>query len=406
MWACRPTSSSFSEASTRSIACRRQPVLEPEAELRVELAGLDVVVGRGLDPGRDPDQHPLRFVEQALAALDLVEGVEDQVADAGPGREEDLLVGLVVAVHVDAGGVEAGAQRHVQLAAGGDVDREALLGEEPVGGGAGHRLAGEEDLVVGAAALEGVAVGAGAGAHVVLGVDVGGGAELGGQLDHVAAGDLEMAALVYAAALREDRRARDRIAARDRSRMCSLRHRTGIVTVRARAEPGQRLGLSKPPTALGGPVDDFSDRRFRPDDAVDDFFGDPRHPGFFECTAGDRLVDLVDRFVDGVRHVARRRGGGRPRLRRFRRRHRRSRRQPRCSARSRGRRLPGWSSPWWTPPPRRSATAERRSIAAGLPVRATASSDGLGAPARPRSPPPPFAASAPPPGDPRLLAQP
>ena len=88
-------------------------------------------------------------VEQPLAALDLVEGVEDQVADAGPTRrEEDLLVALVVAVHVDAARVEAGAQRHVQLAAGGDVDREPLLGEEAVGGGAGEGLAGEEDLEV------------------------------------------------------------------------------------------------------------------------------------------------------------------------------------------------------------------------------------------------------------------
>ena len=37
-------------ASTASIARGGQAVLEPEAELRVELAGLDVVVGVGLDP--------------------------------------------------------------------------------------------------------------------------------------------------------------------------------------------------------------------------------------------------------------------------------------------------------------------------------------------------------------------
>ena len=49
-------------------------------------------------------------------------------------------------------------------------------------------------------------VGAGAGAHVVLGVDVGGGAELARELDHVAAADLEVAALVDAAAERVDRR--------------------------------------------------------------------------------------------------------------------------------------------------------------------------------------------------------
>ena len=95
----------------------------------------------------------------------------------------------------------------------------------------GKRLAGEEDLEVGAAALEGLAVGAGAGADVVLGVDVGGGAELCRQLDHVAAGDLEVAALVDAAAGRVDRRARDRVAARHRPRLSSLRHRIGILTV-------------------------------------------------------------------------------------------------------------------------------------------------------------------------------
>ncbi len=108
MWACSPTSSSLLGGEHPLDRARRQPVLEPEAELRVELAGGDVVVGRGLDPRRHPDQHPLAPLEQPLAALDLVEGVEDQVADAGAGGEEDLLVGLVVAVHVDAVGVEAG----------------------------------------------------------------------------------------------------------------------------------------------------------------------------------------------------------------------------------------------------------------------------------------------------------
>src|ERR1700761_3483644 len=165
-------------------------VAGPEAELRVELAGGDVVVGRGLDPRGDPDQHLHRLVEEALAALDLVEGVEDQVADSGPRRHQDLLVGLVVAVHVDPGRVEPRGERDVELAAGGDVDRQPLLGEELVGGGGREGLARVEDLAVDAAALEGLAVGAGTGAHVVLGVDVGGGAVLFGELDHVAAADL------------------------------------------------------------------------------------------------------------------------------------------------------------------------------------------------------------------------
>jgi hypothetical protein len=148
------------------------------------------------------------------------------VADAGAGGEEDLLVALVVAVHMDAGGVEAGAQRHVQLAARGDVDREPLLGEQPVGGGAGEGLAGEENLEVVGAAGEGLAVGAGAGAHLVLRVYVGGGAVLGGELDHVAARDLEAAALVHAAARRVDRRARDRVD--NRACLSALGHGTAL----------------------------------------------------------------------------------------------------------------------------------------------------------------------------------
>ncbi len=183
-------------------------------------------MGRGLDPGRDAHEHVLGLVEQSLAAVDLIEGVEDQVADAGAGGKEDLLVALVVAVHVDASGIEAGAQRHVQLAARGDVDREALLGEEPVGGGAGQRLAGEEHFRLGPASLEGRPVGAGTGAHVVFGVDVGGCAELRRQIDDVATGDLEMTALVDAALSRVHRRPLDRV--RHRPGLSTLRHRRAL----------------------------------------------------------------------------------------------------------------------------------------------------------------------------------
>src|ERR1700742_4381138 len=112
----------------------------------------------------------------------------------------------------------------MQLTAGGNVNREPLLGAEPVGGGAGQRLAREEHLEVVGAPLEGLAVGAGAGADVVLGVDVGGRAELFGQLDHIAASDLEVTALVDAAARRIDRRPLDRISNRPRlSMLCHTR---------------------------------------------------------------------------------------------------------------------------------------------------------------------------------------
>jgi hypothetical protein len=127
-------------------------------------------------------------------------------------------------MHVDPRRVEARGEGDVELAAGGDVDREPLLGEEPVGGGGREGLAREEDLAGDAAAFEGLAVGVGAGAHVGFGVDVGGGAVRFDQLDDVAAADLEVAALVYPAADRQHGRARYAIA-RDCPRVNLLRHR-------------------------------------------------------------------------------------------------------------------------------------------------------------------------------------
>ena len=55
-------------------------VVEPEAELRVLLAGLDVGVRRGRDAGRDAEHRP---GSAAAQALDLVERVDHDVADAG-----------------------------------------------------------------------------------------------------------------------------------------------------------------------------------------------------------------------------------------------------------------------------------------------------------------------------------
>ena len=92
---------------------RRASVLEPEAELRVELPGLHVAVRRGLDPGSHADQHVLRPRREALGALDLVEGVEHQVPDARVECHLQLGLGLVVAVHEQALRIDAGAQREV-----------------------------------------------------------------------------------------------------------------------------------------------------------------------------------------------------------------------------------------------------------------------------------------------------
>ena len=73
----------------------------------------------------------------------------------------ELGLGLVVAVHVDPPGVEPGAQREVELAAGRDVPGEPLFGEQAQGRGAGEGLAGEEDLEVVGASAKAASVGAG-----------------------------------------------------------------------------------------------------------------------------------------------------------------------------------------------------------------------------------------------------
>ena len=124
-----------------------------------------------------------------------------------PGIEGELqlVLGLVVAVHEDALRVDACLERQIQLAAGRDVDREPLLRHQPVGGRDRERLRRVDDLEVVRARRERLDVGAGAGPHVVLGVDVGGGAESIRQLDDVAAADLEMAALVHPRAERDRR---------------------------------------------------------------------------------------------------------------------------------------------------------------------------------------------------------
>ena len=149
-------------------------------------------MGLGPDARGDAQQHLLGPAGgDPLEPVDLVERVDDDVADAAGQRVLQLGRGLVVAVHVDPLGIEAGAQREVQLAAGRDVAGQSGLGEDPQRRGAGERLARVEDLEVVGARGEGVLDRAGAQAQVVLGVDVGGRAELARQLDHVTAADLE-----------------------------------------------------------------------------------------------------------------------------------------------------------------------------------------------------------------------
>ena len=137
------------------------------------------MVGVAGHVGGDAQEHLLadRGVGgDGVEAVELVVRVEHDVADAGRQGLAQLVLRLGVAVHVGAAGVEAAAQRQRQLAAGGDVAGQALLGEHAVDGGARERLGGEQDVEVVVAGRQRVDEGAGAAAQVVLHHDVAGGA--------------------------------------------------------------------------------------------------------------------------------------------------------------------------------------------------------------------------------------
>ena len=186
---------------------RRRDLVHREAELRVGLAGGDLLVRLPAHVRRHADQHAAAGASsrQPLETIDLVEVVDHDQPDARIERHPQLRLGLRVAVQHDPLGREARVQREVQLAAGGHVAPQALLREQREHGGAGERLGGEHHVEVLVARLRaGLHEGARARAQVVLGDHVGGRAELARQLDRVAAADLQAAALVQAAAEGKD----------------------------------------------------------------------------------------------------------------------------------------------------------------------------------------------------------
>ena len=162
------------------------------------------------DPGRDPDQDVLaaggqeRVSGEPGQAVELIERVQHDVADAGGQRLAQLHLGLGVAVHVRPTGVEAGTERQRELAAGRHVAGQSLLCQHAVDGRAGECLGREQHVEVPVASRERVGQLACPAAQVVLHHDVGGCAELARQLQRVAAAHLQPAALVDAAAAGED----------------------------------------------------------------------------------------------------------------------------------------------------------------------------------------------------------
>jgi len=108
-------------------------------------------VGVRLDAGRDAHQHALRRAGgDLLEPVDLVERVDHDVADAGGHRLGELGRALVVPVHVDPLGREAGGKREVELATRRDVAGKALVTEQPQRRRARKRLARVEHFGGGA----------------------------------------------------------------------------------------------------------------------------------------------------------------------------------------------------------------------------------------------------------------
>jgi len=142
----------------------------------------------------------LALRDQPAEALDLVEVVDHDQPDAVSQGHAQLGLGLGVAVHHDPLRREAGRQREVQLAAGGGIAPEPLAGEQRQHGGAREGLGGEHDVHVRVQPPGGACEGPRAGLQIVLGDDVCGRAKRAGELERVAAADLEHAPLVEAAA--------------------------------------------------------------------------------------------------------------------------------------------------------------------------------------------------------------
>jgi hypothetical protein len=163
--------------------------VDAEAELRVVLSGLDVLVGVGLDAGGEADEHLGRgdpFAHEGLDAVHLVERVDDDAPDALGQGAAQLVGGLVVAVQHEPVGGHARGAGDVVLPRRGHVEVHALLVDQAGHGGAEEGLGGVVD-----AGTEGGHRLAGAGAQVGLVVDEEGGAELGGQRERVAAADVQ-----------------------------------------------------------------------------------------------------------------------------------------------------------------------------------------------------------------------
>ena len=211
MWACTPTSSRWTASRRRRTASSARPSASPKPNLLScwPVCTKSCVFGR--TPGVTRTRTCCRCRRAAAAASrrrDLLERVDDEVPDTGVEPVLDLGDRLVVAVEVDALGGKASGAGRGQLAAGGDVQREVLLGHQLAHRPAAEGLARVDDLVEVGARPEGRVIGAALVAQRLLVVDEQRRAELVRQVHDVAAADLEVAGGVVHGGVRVDERVR------------------------------------------------------------------------------------------------------------------------------------------------------------------------------------------------------
>src|SRR3954469_23773742 len=160
MWLCRPVSWSAGSRITRTAAVSASPVAREKPNFWSSCAvamnswvcaSMPTVARISTGTGAPPAAtRSAASGARGGQPVDLVEGVEDDVADARLDRQPELDQRLVVAVQRDPLGGEPGGQREGQLVAAARVQVQAVVGDPA------RDLAAEERLrrVVHVGALE------------------------------------------------------------------------------------------------------------------------------------------------------------------------------------------------------------------------------------------------------------
>jgi hypothetical protein len=116
------------EAGVAGAADRLERGVLRQPELRAVVRRPDRLVRVGLDPGRDAHEHPSHSGRGC--ALDLLQRVEYDESGTCLRGGSQLVVALVVAVHHDPLGRDAGPERELELAEAGHIRAEPLVGKQ------------------------------------------------------------------------------------------------------------------------------------------------------------------------------------------------------------------------------------------------------------------------------------